>query len=353
MLSQLLSHDCYKIIRRAAFDIGSGATKLQCSDYELITGKMINIIYAEERPVPFGADYLNSNDGNLSENMQLRGLQTLIELKDIAINHGANQFSAIATEVFRKAKNGEAYLDRVRLLGLDVTMITQELEAELGHQTALINSGNIDPNICVWDSGGSSFQISMRTNSLQTYMTSIGSSTCASYLANIKNIPRTEKMTPNPVTPEECDRLIEIITSQLPSPIPQWLSVHRTLLSVCGKNSIFKVCCNVLEEISKGPIHMASTPPGLFRRETPDIVSHSVTSFSLRDAEKALNICLNSSDDELCKFVNFQYSDGPKIVVPKLCLLVAVMRYLQIEYVSTVKCTGSCSGVIVDNRFWR
>jgi hypothetical protein len=341
---------------------------------------MINIVFAEERPVPFGADYLNSLNGELSEAMQLRGLQTLFELKDKAVKSGAVQFSAIATEVFRKAKNGEAYLDRVRSLGIQVTRISQELEAELGHKSALINSGCLDPNICVWDSGGSSFQISTCSgSSLQTYMTSIGSSTCASYLADMKGLSRSaddkRSSTPNPVSLEEANQLIDIITSQLPSSIPDWLtnrnsSVEVTsppvpgavlvpvpavsVLSVCGKNSIFKVCCNVLAELSKGPAHMASSPPGVYRRDTTnDLISETVTSFSLRDAERALATCLDSSDEILCKFVNFQYSDGPKIIVPKLCLLVAVMRFLNLNYVSTVKCTGSCSAVAVDQRFWR
>lgn len=364
----------HRAIRRAAFDIGSGATKVQCSDYKFPEDRiggggllgneereygmmgMMNIVYAEERPVPFGSDYLSSPDGYLSEKIQLRGLQTLTELKERAVTHGAIQFSAIATEVFRKAKNGEAYLERVRQLGIDVVIITQELEAELGHKTALINSECLDPNICVWDSGGSSFQISTYSDSsLQTYMASIGSSTCASYLAEIKQILRTEQTTPNPVTLEESNQLIEKISSLLPSEIPNWLTRNPStaVLSVCGKNSIFKVCCNVLDELSKGPLHMATTPPGLFRRDTaPELVSQTITAFTLRDAEKALETCLDSTDEVLCKFVNFQYSDGPKIIVPKLCLLVAVMRYLKIDYVSTVKCTGSCSGVITDNRFW-
>jgi hypothetical protein len=375
MLGILFAQKTQNIVRRAAFDIGSGATKVQCSDFQYPAegqeeGRMVNIVFAEERPVPFGADYLNSLDGDLSEAMQLRGLQTILELKDRAVMSGAVQFSAIATEVFRKARNGEAYLDRVRSLGIQVTRISQELEAELGHKSALINSGCLDPNICVWDSGGSSFQISTCSGaSLQTYMTSIGSSTCASYLAELKGFSRTDakRSSPNPVSREEANQLIDRITSQLPSTIPDWLVSNQSqdptveseasaaaVLSVCGKNSIFKVCCNVLDELSKGPVHMASTPPGVYRRDTScDLISQTVTSFTLRDAEKALTACLDSSDEILCKFVNFQYSDGPKIIVPKLCLLVAVMRALKVTYVSTVKCTGSCSAVVIDERFWR
>lgn len=72
---------------------------------------------------------------------------------------GFEQFSAIATEVFRKAKNGEEYLEAVRSLGIHIQLLNQELEAELGFHS-VVSVGRLDPAVCrVWDSGGASFQI--------------------------------------------------------------------------------------------------------------------------------------------------------------------------------------------------
>lgn len=154
-----------KIIRRAAFDIGSGSTKLQCCDCEVFfdpaTARfvctVIKEIYGIERPVQFGADLMRSSDGALSEEIQERGLRVFLELKAEAERLGATETAAIATEVFRRASNGPSYLDRIRETGIPVTMISQCIEAELGYQSVqcmLRAISDYRPADCVWDSGG-------------------------------------------------------------------------------------------------------------------------------------------------------------------------------------------------------
>jgi hypothetical protein len=343
-------------IRRAAFDIGSSATKIQCADYE--EGLPLNTIIGQERPVSFGVDYLKSADGCLSESIQLKGLEVLEELKYEAEKSGATQFSAIATEVFRKAVNGHQYLDRVSAMGIPVTILTQDLEAKLGYNSAILTAG-VDANssdYCVWDSGGASFQISTRDktdetgNSFCTYMGSLGSSVCSALLIReVQGRSLDTTPSPNPVSLEEAQQLVERLTALL-QPVPEWLKDKSEVIAVTGKNSIFKVCCNVLTDLSKQD-YAKPLCPGLFRTDSlPD--SSAVTSFSSEDAELALSTCIGCSDEDLCKYVNFQYSDGPKIMVPKLCLLVAVMRHTGIQRINTVKCIGSCAAVICDERFW-
>ena len=345
---------------RASFDIGSSSTKMQCCEYSRNGG--INTLSGQERPVPFGANYLKSSDGSLSESIQLSGLAVLQELKAEAEHFGASEFSAIATEVFRKASNGNEYLDRVRFLGISVTVLTQELEARLGFDSALIMSGmELDATeVCVWDSGGASFQISSRNreeengtyvSTFHTYMGSLGSSVCTAMLMReVQQRSYSKDDTPNPVSFEEASQLVDRLMTQL-SHVPSWLAGKKEVVAVTGKNSIFKLCCNVLVELSKQDKHDGTWRLGLFRTDSlPD--SPTITSFTCADAELALRTCTGCSDNELCQYVNFQYSDGPKVVVPKLCLLVAVMRHTGIQRVSTVKCIGSCVGVICNELFW-
>lgn len=155
------------VVRRAAFDIGSGSTKLQCSDCELMIDpytsavtqtRILKDLYGIERPVQFGADLKCSSDGKLSKRIQQEGLAVFKELKSEADALGASEFHAIATEVFRKAANGAEYLESIQDLGVHVTILTQEMEAELGFgsvQAVLaVNGGS--PAQCVWDSGGMS-----------------------------------------------------------------------------------------------------------------------------------------------------------------------------------------------------
>ena len=91
-------------------DIGSGATKLQVAEVEVGLGKITAELFGQERPVPFGSDCLAHGDGLLSEEIMSQGLATLRDFMGIANDLGCTSFSAVATEVFRKAKNGDEYL---------------------------------------------------------------------------------------------------------------------------------------------------------------------------------------------------------------------------------------------------
>ncbi|CAJ1404155.1 unnamed protein product [Effrenium voratum] len=109
------------VSRRAAFDIGSGATKLMIAD--VVGSAIVKEHFAQEVPVAFAVDWKQSSDGNLSAGIQEKGLAVLRRLLEECARHevppGAK--CAVATEVFRKANNGSAYLDLVlRELSLPV-----------------------------------------------------------------------------------------------------------------------------------------------------------------------------------------------------------------------------------------
>ena len=77
-----------------------------------------------------------------------------------------------------------------------------------------------------------------------------------------------------------------------------------------------------------------------------------VTNFTQQEAIQALESCLNCSNNELQKFVSYQFADTPNAIVIKLSLLVAVMRLTNIQRVITYPSVGSCPGVIIDECFW-
>lgn len=154
-------------IRRAAFDIGSGGTKLLIADVHPLTGKLVSQpLFELDIPVPFKGD--EQVHGRLSEDIQLVGLSVLQTMLRKAGELGAVEACAIATEVFRVASNGAEYLGRVRALGLSVSVVTQPLEARLGLATAEALEASAQrglaasSGITVWDSGGASFQITTR-----------------------------------------------------------------------------------------------------------------------------------------------------------------------------------------------
>lgn len=164
-----MSAEC-NIECRAAFDIGSGSTKLQVCECLLTQGGtgrgvsclIVNELFEVEIPVQFGADLMKSETGMLSDDIQARGLQVFLELKAEAERCGATQLAVVATEVFRRAVNGNDYLNKLRAMGIKVELIPQSVEAELGYlsidaitQMMSAKDGVARSVDCVWDSGGS------------------------------------------------------------------------------------------------------------------------------------------------------------------------------------------------------
>ena len=154
--------------RRAAFDIGSGMSKMQVSDIDVATGRVLATHFAEEREVLFAADWKASGESSeLSEGIRARGLEVLGDLRAIAEELGVPgaEMRGVATEVFRKASNGGEYLAQVeQQLGINAEVIAQTKEARLGWLTAVagLPEGTDSSKVVAWDSGGGSFQISAR-----------------------------------------------------------------------------------------------------------------------------------------------------------------------------------------------
>lgn len=380
-----------QIIKRAAFDIGSGSTKMQISDVHISKKSIVNTYFGEERPVGFGFDLMGSKDGNLSEEIQKVGIQTVLDLKNIAVEQGVTSFAAIATEVFRKAKNGSQYLDKIRALGIHVILVAQDLEAELGFSSALAMAG-ISPeaghNYCVWDSGGASFQITYKSYSssspsssiasssadMQAFMGSIGTSVSLKiFLEEVRSLTMNQPLTSdttnsqsniiNPISNAECELFISRLIAKLSSnnEVPTWLKNRELVIAASGSNSLFKLCCRILmiEQKSLSTGHITS----VFANDSVNASAAATTAstyhtaevinrFTLTDAEKVLQLCLNHTDEELLKYQQFAYAEGTHVIIPKLALLVAVMRHTGVQVIQSVDCVGSCAGLICDHRFW-
>ena len=195
----------------------------------------------------FGHDLVNSKDKNLSHEIQEKGITILKELKDIGISYGVTVFSGVATEVFRKANNGGDYLKRIKENGVNISLVSQELEGELGFNSVCV-VGNVDRETgIVWDSGGASFQITSldkETKKLKSYMGAIGSSVSTGILMReVREITVTESVPKvNPVSTEEGDLHIAALISKM-SEVPTWLIGHPLVYFCAGKNSLANIRC--------------------------------------------------------------------------------------------------------------
>lgn len=149
------------VINRAAFDIGSGTTKMTIAKVNRCQNKIVEILFEDQSSVPYKQS-LYDNKNSFSKDVVSNGIKELIELKATAVDLGAVEFSALATEAFRTAKNGKETIEKLEdEAEVNIRVINQELEARYGYLGAKIkNNFKDDSNVVVWDIGGGSMQMS-------------------------------------------------------------------------------------------------------------------------------------------------------------------------------------------------
>ena len=169
-------------------------------------------------------------------------------------------------------------------------------------------------------------------------MGALGTSISAGILLNeVRGAPAPDFKAINPVSQDEALRLIEAITARLPDP-PPWLLRRDVVLAAAGVNSLFKLCSDVLAHHAPDAAAAAAAAAG---------------DFTLPQAERALALCVGRPDAELRRACQaFPRAEGPHVVVPKLSLLVAVMRRARLGRVRGVACVGSCAGLLASDAHW-
>jgi hypothetical protein len=117
------------LVRRAAFDIGSGATKIEVADVNLhvsIHPRAQDAIYSEKTNILLTEDLESNTEGSFSSRILGELEQVLRLFKAKAEEVGAEQFAGVATAAFRKAVNGPEFLRRMETeLGIRLRIVTQ------------------------------------------------------------------------------------------------------------------------------------------------------------------------------------------------------------------------------------
>ncbi|MDD0852739.1 hypothetical protein HBN50_06505 [Halobacteriovorax sp. GB3] len=150
------------IVNRAAFDMGSGSTKMVVARVNKCDLKIENLLLEAQRPIGFKQDLIDSKDNKFSNKIISAATNSLMELKAKAQSLGATEFSAMATSAFRTANNGKEVLNLLaKRTGMNLKIINQTTEARLGYLGAKNLILDKRPFI-VWDIGGGSMQLSHR-----------------------------------------------------------------------------------------------------------------------------------------------------------------------------------------------
>jgi len=159
-----------KAIVRAAFDVGSGATKMKVgrvtsddkgiADVELLFPTATD--NGEVKVAYQDALKASGKRKELPEEVITNGAAELKKLKATAESLGATEFVGVATSAFREAGNGQAAAEKLsKESGIAIKVITQDEEAALGFWAA-VGISKADPlKAVVWDIGGGSQQLSI------------------------------------------------------------------------------------------------------------------------------------------------------------------------------------------------
>ncbi len=257
LLSLIPAHSVETV--RAAIDFGSGAIKIQVAVVETETSNIVGKpLLATYQPLMLTEDVAN-HEGHISPEMASKALEILQGFKESAQQIAGDRpvhFTAIATAVFRKAKNGADLLQLLEgQLGIPFQILSQEEEGKLGLMTAKALFPEVE-NLVAWDSGNGSFQM---TTDDAVYLGPLGHGTVRVLLSKEVRQGAVLKAfeSGNPILPDEAAQLKQKIIALLPA-TPEWLASPDRFVATFGDGeSIFYLvakACNKEERITQADV---------------------------------------------------------------------------------------------------
>ncbi|MBA3958124.1 MAG: hypothetical protein H0X51_07015 [Parachlamydiaceae bacterium] len=292
----------HKIVRRAAFDIGSGQIKMQVSDVDLTANKIIKVLFTDTAYVGLRENLVKSLDGRLSSDVQNKTVEAISELMKKAAPFHPEAYHAIATEALRLAKNADTLVERIKNeTGMSVTIVSQEEEGILGFISA-VNEVDVDPEKVVsWDFGGGSFQITTKCGDhYSVYWGRLGKTPMKNILLKIQGKDEDPTSSPNPISKSQATQAIQFIKdtiNNVPIEIRQKLKHPDVVVLGVGINPIWGMqnsthfdSNRVLKELDcrlnldDAAIRLKDSIPADRKEAFPYVVSNLILSYGVMEA---------------------------------------------------------------------
>jgi exopolyphosphatase/guanosine-5'-triphosphate,3'-diphosphate pyrophosphatase len=145
-----------KTKRLAAIDIGTNS--IRCIVVEVNSAGKFRVLDDEKATVRLGEGL--TRRGEISRESRQRAMEALMRIKKIVDGYGVKAIEAVATSAVRKAVNGEAFIKDIGdEVGINVSTITGEEEAELAALSVLNNFDMEGMRYAMVDIGGGSVEI--------------------------------------------------------------------------------------------------------------------------------------------------------------------------------------------------
>jgi len=212
------------IVRRAAFDIGSAAIKCSIADVDITTGNIIKTVERLSQKVDFAEDLSRSYDGNFSIEIMNKGIEVIEEMKRVAVDLKAVEFSGAGGNAFRTARNGRAYFVRIKEeTGIPCRIISEQQAALLSYH-AVRQGIDASTDLLVWDIGGSTMQMTARNleGGLTFYIDSMASIPFKSVVIGVIQKKDINTVTsPNPISEDEVRHALDYVQAYAEMNIPR------------------------------------------------------------------------------------------------------------------------------------
>lgn len=194
--------NCLK--KRGAWDFGSGIIKFKAARVNVCKNKIISVLFYKTESVGFKEDLSQSSSKVFSKVVQNKALKFIDQVLKESHHLQIESHKGVATAAFREAKNAQDLIGQFnRKYQLNIEVITQDQEALLGVLSAGTHLSKADLDYTVWDIGGGSQQITIKSISgYKTYKSKWASVSFKNLVAN--QIKKNKKSkSPNPLTIDE------------------------------------------------------------------------------------------------------------------------------------------------------
>lgn len=225
---------------RAAFDVGSGSTKMKVAELNTCTKSILRTLADEQIKVDYRDALEKSPDGRLPQGVMGDGLVALKQLKSSAQAKGATHFTGVATAAFRAADNADEFT-RYAYSSLEIPLyiISQTEEARLGLEAASLRAAIPTSSIVMWDIGGGSQQITAPGSKSEPFIYNgqIAAVSFKNYvIGSVQGKDITQVSTPNPLNKKDVDKAIQYITVQARKTVPEEIktALKNNLMTVVG-----------------------------------------------------------------------------------------------------------------------
>jgi exopolyphosphatase/guanosine-5'-triphosphate,3'-diphosphate pyrophosphatase len=183
---------------RGAMDVGSGSTKIKIALVDTCETKILKVLAEDQIAIAF-KENIDANS-NLNSKFIREASEKIISLADHAVRNGVspNDLAVVATQAAREAKNIDELKASLASKSIIITVISQQEEAELGHQAAAIASQLKRSEFTTFDIGGGSFQLVNESGAVKMLGGHLASVSFKNHvLTKIQN--RTVEQSPNPI----------------------------------------------------------------------------------------------------------------------------------------------------------